>query len=337
MTAENVSSENATASDVSESEADALNVLVLAGGISHEREVSVRGGNRVAEAIRRAGAQTRVLEPNARLLDEITAAAPDVIWSVLHGASGEDGALRDVLRLTGIPYVGSGPAAARLAWDKPTAKEIARRAGVQTPECAVFPRETFSELDAHSVLSAVADRFGYPLVLKPVKGGSAQGVSVVEHADELPRALVDAYSYSDGLLVERHVSGTEVAVSIIDTGDGPEALPIVEISPVKGRYTYEARYTAGDTDFYVPARLTEEVADRVAADAVAVHTALGLADFSRIDLIVDAAGTPWFIDANVTPGATETSLAPLAIRGAGRTEGEVYLDIARAAISRAHA
>jgi D-alanine-D-alanine ligase len=311
-----------------------LHVLVLAGGISHERDVSVRGGARLAEAIRHAGAQATVLEPNATLFDAITSAAPDVIWPVLHGASGEDGALRDVLELTGIPYVGSDPEAARLAWDKSTAKTLARRAGVATPDAAVFPRETFSELDATSVLGALAERLGLPLVLKPVKGGSAQGVSIITELDALPRALVDAYSYSDGLVVERHIEGTEVAVTIVDTGDGPQALPIVEISPVRGRYTYEARYTAGETDFYVPARLADDIAASVAQAAVTVHQTLGMREFSRIDFIVDTEGVPWFIDANVMPGVTETSLAPLAIHGTGRDEGEVYLDIARAAIAR---
>lgn len=311
-----------------------LDVLVLAGGISHERDVSVRGGNRLADAIKHQGAHVTVLEPNAKLLNEVRELAPDVIWPVLHGASGEDGALRDVLDLTDIPYVGSGPAAARLAWDKSSAKELAHRAGVATPAFAAFPRETFSELDVRSVLDAIIAKHGLPLVVKPIKGGSAQGVTIVRDETDLGRALVDAYSYADGLLVEDFIDGTEVAVTIVDTGDGPEALPIVEIYPVKGEYTYEARYTAGETDFFVPARLEAEVAASVAAAAVTVHEAIGLVDFSRIDFIVDAEGVPWFIDANVTPGVTETSLAPLAIRGADRSEGAVYLELAQAAIAR---
>jgi len=171
-----------------------------------------------------------------------------------------------------------------------------------------------------------------PVVVKPAQAGSAQGVTIVDALDELPRAMVNAYTYSDVALIEQKIVGTEIAVSIIDTGDGPVALPAIEIEPVSGVYTFEARYTAGETRYYAPARINDEVAARAAEVAITAHVALGLRHISRIDLIVDAAGTPWFLEASTMPGLTETSLFPLALEAAGHDVGWVYYALAQAAI-----
>jgi D-alanine-D-alanine ligase len=272
-------------------------------------------------------------DPDASLLGHLTENRPDVIWPALHGASGEDGALRALLEQTGIPFVGSRTEAAQLAWSKPTAKAIVARAGVATPASVALPKETFRELGANSVLATVLSGLGTPLVVKPAKGGSAQGVTIVESAEELPHAMVDAYTYSDVALIERKIEGTEVSVAVIDTGDGPEALPAVEIEPVNGVYSFDARYNAGETRFYVPARLDPEVSARVAETATTAHSALGLRHLSRIDLIVDAEGVPWFLEANVLPGLTETSIMPQAIAASGRDLGDVYAALALAAIA----
>lgn len=310
-------------------------IVVLAGGISHERDVSLRSGRRVADSLGEHGISVILKDPDATLLGFLQETRPDVVWPALHGASGEDGALRDLLELLGIPYVGSRPDAARLAWDKPTAKAIVARAGVATPRSLALPRETFRELGTTSVLSLIADAFPVPVVVKPARGGSAQGVSIVTDPTELPRAMVDAYTYCDVALVERRVVGTEIAVSIIDSGDGPVALPAVEIEPVSGVYSFEARYNAGETNFYTPARLSDEVAAAAADAAVRAHSALGMRHLSRIDLIVDASGTPQFLEANVLPGLTETSLLPLALEAAGHDLGWVYEALADAAIREA--
>jgi D-alanine-D-alanine ligase len=182
------------------------------------------------------------------------------------------------------------------------------------------------------VLDAIGGGLPVPLVVKPAQGGSAQGVSLVDARDDLPHAMVDAYTYGDVVLVEHRVVGTEIAVSIIDTGDGPVALPAVEIQPLSGIYSFEARYNAGETRFFTPARLGDEVLARSAEVALLAHRALGLRHISRIDLIVDAAGTPWFLEANVLPGLTETSLVPLALEAAGHDLGWVYSALAEAAI-----
>ncbi|MFF2050876.1 D-alanine--D-alanine ligase [Leifsonia sp. NPDC058194] len=312
---------------------EALDIVVLAGGISHERDISLRSGRRVADGLNSLGHRVSVREPDGALLGFLVDTRPDVVWPALHGASGEDGALRALLELTGIPFVGSRTDSSRLAWSKPTAKAIVARAGVSTPDSVTLPKETFRELGANSVLPTIIDGLGMPVVVKPAQGGSAQGVTIVATAEELPRAMVDAYTYSEIALIERKVDGVEVSVAVIDTGDGPEALPAVEIEPVDGAYTFDARYNAGETRFYVPARLAPDVAAAVAEAATTAHIALGLRHLSRIDLIVDAAGTPWFLEANVLPGLTETSIMPQAIAASGRDLGEVYAALAVTAIA----
>lgn len=307
-------------------------VVVLAGGISHERDVSLRSGRRVADSLQEHGIGVVLRDPDASLLAYLTDTRPDVVWPALHGASGEDGALRGLLDFIGIPYVGSNSAAARLAWDKPTAKVLVSRAGIATPKWIALSRDAFRELGATSVLDSLAEELPVPLVVKPAQGGSAQGVTLVDDRAELPRAMVDAYTYCDVALIEQRIVGTEIAVGVIDSGDGPVALPAVEIQPLSGVYSFEARYNAGETRFYAPARLSDEISTRAAEIALQAHRALGLRHLSRIDLIVDGAGTPWFLEANVLPGLTETSLLPLALEAAGHDLGWVYSALAEAAI-----
>lgn len=315
------------------SDSGALDIVVLAGGISHERDVSLRSGRRVADALAGEGHHVTTREPDAALLGALRETRPDVVWPALHGASGEDGALRALMAAIDVPFVGALSDAARLAWHKPTAKVLAARAGLDTPTSITMPREAFRELGATSVLETILGTLGAPLVVKPAQGGSAQGVTIIDEAGELPRAMVDAYTYSDVALVERRVFGTEVAVTVLDTGEGPVTLPAVEIEPLSGVYSFEARYNAGETRFYTPARLSDEDAARAAATALTAHEALGLRHISRIDLIIDEHGVPWFLEANVLPGLTETSLVPQAIEAAGLRPGAVYSDLARAALS----
>ncbi|MBH0052787.1 MULTISPECIES: D-alanine--D-alanine ligase [unclassified Salinibacterium] len=303
-------------------------VLVLAGGISHERDVSLRSGRRVADGLRAQGKIVELRDPDATLLPYIRESKPDVVWPALHGASGEDGALRGLLDLIGIPYVGSRADAARLAWDKPTAKALVSRVGVRTPLSIALSRDSFRELGAHSILDELADELSGELVVKPAQGGSAQGVSIVTDRSDLPQAMVNAYNYCDVALIEQRITGVEIAIGILDSGMGPVALPAVEIEPVDGAYTFEARYNAGQTRFYTPARISEGEADRAAEAALAAHSALGLRHLSRVDIIVDGAGTPWFLEANVLPGLTETSILPQALVAAGHDLGWVYAALA---------
>jgi D-alanine-D-alanine ligase len=308
-------------------------VLVLAGGISHERDVSLRSGRRVADSLAEHGLTVELRDPDASLLSYLRTNRPDVVWPALHGASGEDGALRGLLDFIGVPYVGSRAEASRLAWDKPTAKTIVGRVGVSTPRSITLPRDAFRELGANSILEEIRDEFSGPLVVKPAQGGSAQGVTMVDDRALLPRAMVDAYTYCDSALIEQKITGTEIAIGIIDSGDGPVALPAVEIQPLSGVYSFEARYNAGETRFFVPARIDPDVAARAEQAALDAHSALGLRHLSRVDLIVDGAGTPWFLEANVLPGLTETSILPQALEAAGHDLGWVYSALADAAIA----
>src|SRR5690606_29924916 len=182
-------------------------VVVLAGGISHEREVSLRSGRRVADSLRSYGLEVDLRGPDGTLLASLRESRPDVVWPALHGASGEDGALRGLLEFLGVPFVGARSDAARLTWDKPTAKVIVARAGVHTPRSITLGRDAFRELGADAVFEAIADELPVPLVVKPAQGGSAQGVTIVDDRAGLPRAMVDAYTYWAVALAEQRITG----------------------------------------------------------------------------------------------------------------------------------
>jgi D-alanine-D-alanine ligase len=304
-------------------------VLVLAGGISHERDISLRSGRKVVDGLAGHGIHATLRDPDATLLDYLETDRPDVVWPVLHGASGEDGALRALLDMLGIAYVGSRAEATRIAWNKPVAKTLVEAAEVTTPPSITLSRDAFRELGAESVLRTVVDVLDVPLVVKPVHGGSAQGVSWVDTTDELRRAMVHAFTYSDSALVEKRIVGREICVTIIDTGDGPVAITPVEIEPLSGHYDFEARYTAGATRFYTPPRLEDPVIENARKLALVAHQALGLRHLSRIDFMVDPEGTPWFLEASTMPGLTETSSTVLAIDAAGYDVGGVYAALVR--------
>ncbi|MEV6303752.1 D-alanine--D-alanine ligase [Actinoplanes sp. NPDC051861] len=313
---------------------DDVRILVLAGGLSYERDVSLRSGRRVLDALRAAGLTAELHDADVSLLPALQADPPDAVVIALHGATGEDGSLRGVLDLCGIPYVGADARTARLAWDKPSAKAMLREAGIPTPDWVALPHDRFSELGAVAVLDRIVERLGLPLMVKPAQGGSGLGAAVVRDAADLPAAMVGCFAYDSTALVEQYVTGTNVAVSIIDLGTGPQSLPIVEIVPRDGVYDYAARYTAGLTTWHVPARLAPEVASRVSETALAAYKALGLRDLSRIDVIVSPDGEPQVLGCNVSPGLTETSLLPLAVQAAGVDLGAVLSALVERAVAR---
>ena len=313
---------------------DVERAFVLAGGLSVERDVSLRSGRRVTDALRSVGIEALLLDADAQLLPRLLDETPDAVFIALHGGPGEDGALRGVLDLMGIAYTGSSAHACRLAFDKPTAKSLLAGAGMQTPAWLALPHSTFRELGASVVIGQLVERLGLPLMVKPAHGGSALGATIVREAGDLPSALVASFGYADTALIERFVAGIELTVSVLDTGDGPKALPAVEIDALGGPYDYAARYTAGATEFYVPARVSDEVAAEAARLAVTAHQVLGLADVSRTDCIVDSAGGVHFLEVNVSPGMTETSLLPLAVAAAGMELGVICRDLLQACMAR---
>lgn len=310
-----------------------MTVIVIAGGLSHERDVSLRSGRRVAQALRDAGRTVVETDVNADLVELIRRAEGAVVVPMLHGGLGEDGALREVLEVLGVPFVGPTGASSRLTFDKSIATSVVRAAGLATPRQIALPHDIFRELGAPALMESIGQQLGYPLIVKPSRSGSALGVMKVDDAAALPGALVGAYAYGPVAVLEQYLEGVEVAVTVLDEGDGPVALPPVEIRPESGVYDYESRYTAGATRFVTPAELSD--GDLTAAQelAVAVHGALGLRHLSRIDIVVTADG-PIFMEGNVAPGMTETSLAPLAFEAAGRDLGEVFSSLVDGVLAR---
>ncbi|MBA3799169.1 MAG: D-alanine--D-alanine ligase [Geodermatophilaceae bacterium] len=306
-------------------------VVVVAGGLDFERDVSMRSGRRVSAALRHAGLDVEVLDADARLLPALAEHPCDAVFIALHGASGEDGSLRSVLELAGVPYAGSGSTASRLAWDKPGAKVRVRDAGIATPDWVALPHSTYRELGAGAVLDLILSRLGLPLMLKPAQGGSALGTVKVSTVQELPEAMIGSFAYADSVLIERFISGTEIAVSVIDRPGGPAALPAVEIVPRSGVFDYAARYTPGMTEYFTPARLDDTTAARAAEVALSVHRTLGLSGLSRTDAIVTPDGEVHFLEVNVSPGMTDTSMLPMSVVAAGLDFGTVLADLLRAA------
>jgi D-alanine-D-alanine ligase len=309
-------------------------VAVLAGGLSHEREVSLRSGRRLASALRSAGSVVREWDADAELIARLRTETPDAVVVALHGGEGENGSVQAVLELLGVPFVGTSSAACRRAWDKPTAKAELARAGLDTPDWVALPHATFRELGARAVLEAMVERLGLPLMLKPDQGGSALGAQVVTDAADLPAAMVSCLAYADTVLVERFVTGTEVAVAVVEDGDEPRALPPVEVEAKGGFYDYTARYTPGAAIFHCPARLDDQVVARLRETAVAAHRLLGLRDVSRMDAMVDADGRVQILEVNVSPGLTDTSLLPLAAAAEGTDLGVLFATLVERAVTR---
>jgi D-alanine-D-alanine ligase len=308
-----------------------MSVVVLAGGLSHEREVSLRSGRRVAEALRQVGVDVLEWDSDSSLDTRLKEHPPEAIFPLLHGAAGEDGSIRGLFELLDVAYVGSTPAACRIAFDKPLAKSAIANTGLATPDSLVLTQQTFREVGATTLLNSVVERLGLPLMVKPTRGGSSLGASIVRRAADLGQAMVTCFAYGESALIERLITGVEVAVSVVDLGSGPEALTPVEILPDSGFYSYEARYTAGLTQFFIPARGDVSAAVEMALTA---HRHLGLRDLSRTDMMIDADGVPWFLEVNVAPGMTETSLLPQAAIASGYDLGQLYRQLVDVAISR---
>ena len=309
-------------------------VAVLAGGLSHEREVSLRSGRRLASALRGIGTVVREWDADAALIERLRTERPDAVVVALHGGEGENGSVQAVLELLGVPFVGTPAAACRRAWDKPTAKAELARAGLDTPDWVALPHATFRELGARAVLDAMVERLGLPLMVKPDQGGSALGAQVVTESADLPAAMVSCLAYADTVLAERFVHGTEVAVSVVEDGAEPRALPPVEVEAKGGVYDYTARYTPGATTFHCPARLDDAVLTALQETALTAHQLLGLRDVSRMDAVVEPDGRVQILEVNVSPGLTETSLLPTAAAAEGTDLGVLFGRLVGRAIAR---
>ena len=295
-----------------------MRVAVLKGGSSLERQVSLRSGARVEEALERLGHEVLPIDVGTDLIAQLRTGAPDVAFLALHGRNGEDGTVQELLEILDVPYTGSGVLGCIRCMDKVLAKHLLLEAGVPTPEFFAFSELAFRELGAAEALPQIEERLAFPIVVKPAAQGSALGIKFARAADDVPSALVNAFSYDDKVLLERHIDGRELAVSMIEQDDGPLTLPIVEAVPRdEDFFDFEARYEIGRTEYRCPPELSQEDAAAVADVARATWAVLGCEGFARADIMLPADGGPQVLEVNATPGLTETSLLPMACEAAG--------------------
>jgi len=300
-------------------------VAVLKGGRSLERQVSLKSGARVEDALERLGHQPLPIDVGTDLVARLRGAAPDVAFVALHGRDGEDGTVQELLEIVGVRYTGSGVSSCIRCADKVLAKHIMRDAGIPTPDFYAFNQTAFEELGAAEALPAIEDRLQFPIVVKPASQGSALGIKFARAPEDVPAALVAAFSYDRKVLLERHVPGRDLAVSVLDGPDGePAALPVVEALPRdEDFYDFEARYEIGRTTFVCPAQLGDEEADRLQGLALDVYREFGCYGFARVDLMLDGDGSVFVLEVNPIPGLTDTSLMPQAAEAAGIAFDEV--------------
>ncbi|HSJ51752.1 MAG TPA: D-alanine--D-alanine ligase [Actinomycetota bacterium] len=307
-------------------------IAVLGGGRSPEREVSLRSGHRVASALQSRGHDAFLLDPaEGPFVETLFAARASACYVALHGKEGEDGTVQRLLDVLGVRYTGSGPHACQRAFDKILAKEALDLAGIPTPPWAAIQATALRDLAAGPALHSMAERIGLPLVVKPSRAGSAMGLTFVDHERDLAGAVMNALSFSDAAVIERRIDGMEVAAGMIGSAD---PLPLVEIVPKSGVFDYAARYTAGATEYFAPARLGPEATADARAAAARAFEVLGVADVARADVMVDGDGAPWVVDVNVSPGMTDTSLLPMAAQAAGIEFEELCDRVVRLCLQR---
>jgi D-alanine-D-alanine ligase len=308
-------------------------VLVACGGDSPERDVSLRSGAAVCQALAEDGWPSELLTLQTPkdilpLLREGTA-----VFVALHGGWGEDGRFQALLEMAGIPYTGSGPEGCRYAMDKVVSKLLFRQYDIPT---AAFSLLHSGEECSGEILCALSRRVaeGEILVVKPSSAGSTVGVSIVRKEEELAEAVREAARFGETVLVEDYIPGKELTVTVWDDGRGPLALPIVEIRPKGAFYTYEAKYTPFSSEYLVPAPLDETTSERVRRVAVEAHRATRCEIYSRVDLRLDPRGNPWVLEVNAVPGMTATSLVPKAAAAFGWSFSELTGQILRASLRK---
>lgn len=298
-------------------------VAVLLGGDSAEREVSLKSGAMVLAALRSRGVDAHAFDPRERDLAQLAAGRFDRAFIALHGGHGENGAMQGALELLGIAYTGSGVLACALAMDKWRSKLLWQAAGVPTP--------AYEMLDARSDFDTVARRLGLPIMVKPANEGSSIGMSKVHRAADLRAAYELAARHDPLVLAERFIAGTELTAAIL----GRSTLPLIRLETARDFYDYEAKYVADDTRYIVPCGLSSEAEAAVQAQALVAFDALACSGWGRVDVMLDAAGRPWFLEVNTAPGMTDHSLVPMAAQAAGMSYADLCLRILELASTHA--
>jgi D-alanine-D-alanine ligase len=308
-------------------------IAVLMGGRSLERSISLKSGKRIARALVERDYEVIELDVDETLVPTLMSEKPDLVYIALHGKGGEDGTVQELLEILGIPYTGPGPLPSIIGFNKVLSKELFLAHGIPTPRYFTISSSTLEEMGASSLLPVAWEKLGSPLVVKPAAQGSALGVQIVRELDDLAGALIEALGYDERVLLEEHISGTEIAVSVIGGGE-PEVLPAVEVVPESGFFDFDARYTPGKTEYFVPARLDEATAEKASRLALEAHRLLRCKDLSRVDMIVRD-GQPLVLELNISPGMTETSLLPLAAEAAGMQFADLVERLVKLALSEA--
>jgi D-alanine-D-alanine ligase len=290
-----------------------MKIAVLRGGKSAERDVSLRSGEQVARALRGRGHAVTEVDLDPHTWDTLRDGGFECVFNALHGRLGEDGTVQGMLELLGLAYTGSGVLASALCMDKSRAGRILSAIGLHVPE---FEELEIKEGVAADVVERIVTRFGLPVVIKPVREGSTIGLTIAQDSDAVASGLVLAGRYDRRVLVQRFAKGTEVTIGVLATPE-VQVLPTLEILSENPVYDYDAKYTAGRSHHIIPARIPES-ARAAASDAAArAFNELGCSGMGRVDIIVDASGTPWVLEVNTVPGLTELSLLPDAARAAG--------------------
>ena len=294
-------------------------VAVLMGGSSAEREISLISGRAVLAALVAAGVDAFAFDPAARPIWQLAELQPERVFLILHGGDGEDGTIQAALDLMRIPYTGSGVLASALAMDKWRSKLVWQAAGLPVPE--------YELLDAGSDFAAVEARLGLPLFVKPANEGSSIGVTKVKAAGGLRAAYDEAARHDKLVIAERFMSGGEYTVGIIGRGTQLSALPVIRIVPAGEFYDYDAKYLRDDTEYRIPSGLSGDAEAAMQKLAQGAFAVLGCRGWARIDVMLDAAGRQYVLEANTAPGMTDHSLVPMAARAAGISFEQLVVDV----------
>jgi D-alanine-D-alanine ligase len=335
----------------------ALKVLVLSGGISEERAVSLASGKAIFDALKKLGHDASVMDPatgrylvdksgnyllekdtessskialranDARALAEVITAEKqddiDLVFIGLHGGAGENGTIQAILDMAGVKYTGSGMLASALAMNKALTKRLVRSIGVRTPEWMLIRAGDKRDLERR--VPEIADGFDYPLIIKPNDSGSTVGLSLVKKDTQTLDALNEAYKFSKEILVEEYVKGREITAAVLNG----RSLPLVEIVPSGELYDYRCKYTKGGSNYICPAEIEDEIAEEIKESAARAYNLVGCRGLARVDFILNTEGRPYFLEINTIPGMTELSLAPMAAREAGMDFDELIDEICR--------
>ncbi len=335
-----------------------MNILVLAGGTSSERSVSLKSARAVSEALQRRGHTVQALDTAnglaligsdgkfiaesdtatgeietmpesmvvSRSLESEEYSNTDLVFIVLHGGSGEDGTIQSMLDLAGIKYTGSGMLASALAMNKAMTKKLAKLENIATPKWMVFEKGKMRA--EKNPIDKIFAEFTLPFIVKPNNSGSTVGLTLVKNMNQVESAIQDAFKEGVQVMIEQYVKGREITCSVLNG----EPLPLVEIKPKKEIYDYECKYTKGMSEYICPAEINDEPARIITENAARMYEQIGCRGLARVDFILDNENKPWFLEVNTIPGMTELSLSPMAARAAGIEFDELIERICRTSI-----